>query len=184
MNFKTILIVLVAFSMVRCLNLIKQDEFPIILQDRAAQCGPVCLQMVTGHYGRTVELEELERLTGMTDQGTSLLGVNDAAESLGFKTLAAKIPFDKFVEEAPLPAMVHWKNNHFTVVYQLDFDSVWVADPAQGKVVYAAEEFLDGWIKHDTTGVQVGVVLLFEPTQEFYQQKGVVRRKLDSVLLD
>ncbi|MEL7148508.1 MAG: cysteine peptidase family C39 domain-containing protein [Bacteroidota bacterium] len=171
MKANIVIAILTVYSLCSCFNFEKPDHFPIILQDRRAQCGPVCLQMISEHYGREMDLEVLERLTRMDHNGTSLLGVSDAADSLGFRTLAAKIPFDKFVLEAPLPGIVHWRNNHFAVVYKAEMDSIWVADPAVGKIVYSAKDFKDGWIKSDSVGVDVGVVLLMETTDRFYRQR-------------
>ena len=71
------------------------------------------------------------------------MGISDAAESIGFRTLSAKIPFDKLRDEAPLPFIAHWRQQHFVVVYDfLKGDRVRVADPAHGKVIYTKEEFL------------------------------------------
>ena len=42
--------------------------------------------------------------------------------------------------------IVHWKQNHFIVVYKIRKEKVYVSDPAFGQTVYTREEFLKGWI--------------------------------------
>jgi ATP-binding cassette subfamily B protein len=66
--------------------------------------------------------------------------------------------------------IVHWKQNHFIVVYKVSKDKVWVADPAFGKAVYSREEFLKGWISTRKDGEAKGTVLLLQVTPEFMKQ--------------
>jgi ATP-binding cassette subfamily B protein len=40
--------------------------------------------------------------------GVNLLGIAQAAEGIGFRTLAVKITLEKLQKEAPLPCIVHW----------------------------------------------------------------------------
>ena len=89
-------------------------------QADAMNCGPTCLRMVAKHYGRSVSLEKLQQLAETTRTGSSMQGLADAAEQLGFRTLGVKIDFNKLQEEAPLPCIVHWRQNHFVVVYGID----------------------------------------------------------------
>lgn len=104
-------------------------------------CGPTCLKIIAKHYGKNYSLDELRQKSFITRQGVSLLGISDAAESIGFKTIGAKISFEKFLNDVPLPCIVHWNQNHFVVVYKIkktkknDF-TIYVSDPAYGLVKY------------------------------------------------
>lgn len=127
-------------------------------------CGPTCLRMISMHYGRAISLEKLQRLSETTRQGSSLRGIADAAEKIGFRTLGVKIDFQS-LREAPLPCIVHWDQNHFIVVYRLKNDTVYVADPARGLLQYPVRDFLDSWIDNKASeSVKEGVALLLEPT--------------------
>jgi ATP-binding cassette subfamily B protein len=48
-----------------------------------------------------------------------MLGISEAAEQIGFRTIGVKISFEQLVKEVPLPCIVHWKQNHFVVVYDI-----------------------------------------------------------------
>ena len=85
-------------------------------QHQAMDCGPTCLRMVAKHYGRGLSIQKLREATQIGKEGVSLLGISEAAESIGFKTLAVKVTLAKLIEDAPLPCIVHWKQNHFVVV--------------------------------------------------------------------
>lgn len=79
-----------------------EDNFPIILQENYIECGPVCLKMVASFYGKEVELKEIARMSGMDSiKGTSLLGLSQAADSMGYKNLAVRIPYSSLAKEAP-----------------------------------------------------------------------------------
>src|SRR5690554_3237591 len=100
-------------------------------------CGPTCLQMVAKHYGRKYSLESLRQKSGINREGVSLLGISEAAENVGLRTVGAKITWEQLKNQAPLPCIIYWNQVHFVVVYQVKNDNVYIADPAKGKVVYS-----------------------------------------------
>ena len=128
-------------------------------------CGATCLRMIAKHYGRSLSLPKLRRLTETTREGTSLRRLSDAAEKLGFRTLGVKINFEVLAEEVPLPCIVHTHQNHFVVVYRVRKNRVYVADPGHGLLRYSREEFLEAWIGPDATPTTLeGIALIVEPT--------------------
>jgi len=144
--------------------------FPFYRQLDAMDCGSTCLRMIAKHYGKTYSLDNLRSKSYISREGVSLLGISEAAESIGFRTIGVKINFEKLVTEAPLPCIVHWKQNHFVVVYDIKpkKNKVYVADPAHGLVQYTIAEFLQGWLSDKSGEGNEGVALLLEPTPDFY----------------
>lgn len=132
-------------------------------------CGPTCLRMVAMYHGKNYSLTELRNKSFITREGVSMLGISDAAEAIGFRTLGVKIPFEKLVIDAPLPCIIHWNQNHFAVLYQIKKNKVWVADPAEGLLTYSKNEFLKCWLSTSSNGHSEGVALLLETTPTFYQ---------------
>jgi ATP-binding cassette subfamily B protein len=143
-------------------------QFPFYEQHDTMDCGPTCLRMIARHYGRSYAVQELRRKSFITREGVSMLGISDAAEAIGFRTLGVKITFEKLRDEAPLPCIVHWRQEHFAVVYKIRKDEVHVADPAVGLIVYTVKEFLQSWVSVKDEGHPVGITMLLEPTPEFY----------------
>ena len=94
-------------------------SFPFVRQLDAVDCGPTCLAMISRYYGRSLPLPYLRELCHITRQGVSLHGISYAAETLGLRTLAAKINLETLAGEAPLPAIVHWRRRHFAIVYKV-----------------------------------------------------------------
>jgi ATP-binding cassette subfamily B protein len=132
-------------------------------------CGPTCLRMIAKHYGRNYSLQFLRARAFLGREGVSLLGISSAAEEIGFRTLGIKLPFEKFINEAPVPNIVHWNQNHFVVVYKIQGKNVFVADPANGLLKYTQEEFRKSWALSVENGNHIGVALLLEPSPAFYE---------------
>ncbi len=138
----------------------------------AKDCGPACLRMIAGYYGKNYPLQFLRERSFITRQGVSLLGISDAAESIGFSTLGVRLTWQQLMNEAPKPCIIHWNQNHFVVLQRISTRHVHVADPALGMLKYSIREFKKGWISALHEGNEVGLCLLLEPTPEFYENEG------------
>jgi ATP-binding cassette subfamily B protein len=102
-------------------------KFPVFHQLDFMDCGPTCLQMIAKFYGRYFSLQELRNKSFINREGVSLLGISEAAESIGFRTVGIKIPFSKLRMDAPVPFIAHWYQRHFVVVYKIERGRVHVA---------------------------------------------------------
>lgn len=143
-------------------------SFPFVRQPDAMDCGPACLKMIAGYYGKNFSLENLRKRCYITREGVSFLGLSEAADSLGFRTIGVKIPFNTFLLNVPLPCIVHWKQKHFVVVYKTSEKYIWVADPGLGLIRYSHDEFKKNWAGTVIGGEPVGLVLIMEPTPALY----------------
>jgi ATP-binding cassette subfamily B protein len=144
-------------------------SFSFVEQYDAMDCGPACLKMVAAFYKKNFSLELLRKKCYITKEGISFLGLSEAADSLGFKTIGVKIPFEMFTENVPLPCIVHWRQKHFVVVYKIKNDKIWVADPAIGLIKYSKEEFIRNWSSTITDGKPTGLVLIIEPSPALFE---------------
>jgi len=159
----------------------KLKAFPFYMQPDGKDCGPTCIKIISKYYGRLTEIETIRSLAETTREGSSLLGLSAAAEGLGFKSLAVKIDFLTLVEEAPLPCICHWGQQHFVVVYKVKKSGgntiVYVSDPAYGLLKYTQQEFIDGWIgRGKTERDEEGIALLLDPTPGFYEADAAAPR--------
>lgn len=150
--------------------LIYMKSFPYYTQHDQMDCGPTCLRMVAAHYGKRYSLEGLREKSFLTREGVSMLGISEAAERIGLRSICVQVDYER-LREAPLPCIVHWNQQHFVVVYRMDGRHVWVADPGAGKLKYTQEEFCRCWLSAKKDGLDTGVALLLEPTPEFYAQE-------------
>ena len=147
--------------------------FPHYHQHESADCGPACLRMIAKYYGRQYSLEMLRERSFITREGVSMLGISDAAEYLGMHTLGVKITFEQLANEAVLPCILHWNQNHFVVCYGIkkkrfsDDFNVYIADPASQKLCYSKAEFCKCWLSTKVSGQDCGTALLLEPGVNF-----------------
>ena len=183
-------------------------RFPHYTQLDAMDCGPTSLRIVAQFYGRHYSLQNLRERCHITREGVSLLGISDAAESIGFRTTGVKITWHQLRDEANLPCIVHWNQQHFVVVYKIARKRgkwwVYVSDPASGLLKYTEEQFLKAWIQSRELPNRTesaarpqqevpslasadflagpangkGIALLLEPTPQFYKEKGDEDKRL------
>lgn len=146
-------------------------SFPITFQHDSMQCGIACLQMICRHFGRKFSLDFLSKLCFATNEGVSLLGINDAANKLGLKTLCVKASMNE-LDQISLPAILHWNQKHFVVLYKIKKGrKYYIADPGKGLTAYTNEEMREYWLSTNSKGVEKGVVMMLEPASHFYDTK-------------
>lgn len=137
-------------------------------------CGPACIRMVAAHYGKNYPLSYLRSLSHLTREGVSISGIRDALREIGAKSATFEMTVEQLREVCPLPAILHWEQNHFVVLYDIRksrFSGQWkyyVANPAFGKSALSEDTFSRAWLN----GAK-GVVVAIEPTEAFYEKKAV-----------
>lgn len=153
-------------------------KFPKYIQLDTMDCGPTCLRIIAKYYGKSFSLQTLRNYCHISREGVSLLGISDATEKIGFRTMGVKISFEQLCNEVSFPCIVHWNQCHFVVVYKIERKKnetyVYISDPASGLLKYRKDQFLKCWaqIISETSGKKtVGIALLLEPTSKFAEQK-------------
>ena len=146
--------------------------FPFYPQFDMMDCGPACLRMIAKHYGKHYTLQTLRKKCFITHEGVSMLGISEAAESIGFRSLGVRLDTDRLVENASLPSILHWNQNHFVVFYKVKEKQngkhiFYIADPASKCVRYNREEFEKCWCS--LAGERGGPALLLTPGPDFDQ---------------
>ncbi len=137
-------------------------------------CGPACIRMVASHYGKDYPLSYLRSLSHLTREGVSVAGIRDALEKIGADSASFEMTMEQLRTKCPLPAILHWEQNHFVVLYdvkQHKLTKKWtyfVANPAYGKHGFSESSFEKYWLNGDT-----GIVIAVEPQEEFYGKKPV-----------
>lgn len=146
-------------------------SFPLTLQHDSMQCGIACLQMICKYFGRDYTLSALSKHCFATTEGVSLLGISEAADTLGLHTLSARATVDELAEN-PLPAILHWNQNHFVVLYKVKKGrKFYISDPAKGRITYGYDEFIAHWASTLSYGRPAGIVMFFEMTPAFFEFK-------------
>ncbi|MGM9476848.1 peptidase domain-containing ABC transporter [Pedobacter sp. GSP4] len=155
--------------------------FPFYKQPDQMDCGPTCLRMVAKHYGKNFSLQRLREVSGINKEGVSLLGISEAAEKIGFRTIGSKLTLSQLAD-TEFPIIIHWNQNHFVVLYKIKSERqragnksdylYYIADPAKGLIKYNHTEFVKGWLSTHNNGESQGIALALLPTPDLYAQEG------------
>ncbi|NOQ72480.1 MAG: hypothetical protein GQ574_10790 [Crocinitomix sp.] len=152
------------------LGLCEEHFFPFTQQSEGMNCGPTCLKMVLEQFGAYHSLEELAELCDLDESGTSFGDLTRASLQLNITTKNFKTSYYRLSLEMDKPVIAaHWHNTHFVVVYAMNQEFVWVADPDAGRIKYSRDDFCDNWLSgiEKTTGE--GSILTFSPMASFYE---------------
>lgn len=146
----------------------KIKSFPHYKQIDKKDCGPTCLKTIARFYNKTIAIQKVRAISQTTRQGSSLWGLSDAAEKLGFRSLSVQLPLTA-LQQVPLPCILHWNKNHYVILYKIKRDIFYISDPAHGLLTYRKDELLKHWIGRDAKEqTKEGIALLLEPTAKFY----------------
>lgn len=159
-------------------------RFPFFKQQYEKDCGPTCLKMVAKFYGKNISIEKIRKDSRISRDGVSLLGLAEAAEKMGFKTIVLKITPQQLIQEAPKPAILHWNQNHFVVLTpRARLKSVTVADPGKEIIRYSRTDFEQHWLSINTGNDPRGIALILEPTTAFYEQAEEEKKSMSWALI-
>ena len=109
-------------------------------------CGPACIRMVASAYGKEYPLSYLRTLAHLTREGVSVAGIRDALRQIGMESATFEMTLDQLERRCPKPAILHWDQNHFVVLYKVRRNRLngkrtfCIANPAYGKHAYSEEE--------------------------------------------
>jgi ABC-type bacteriocin/lantibiotic exporter with double-glycine peptidase domain len=138
---------------------------PIVLQMSPVECGAACLAMILGYHGRKTRVAECRERLGIGRDGANALQISRAAKSYGLRTRSYSLE-PAALRDVRLPAIVHWRFNHFVVLEKWTPNGVVIVDPAFGRRTVTADEFDSGF---------TGVVLVLEPGAAFETSSAAAR---------
>lgn len=144
-------------------------KFPFYRQHDYTDCGHTCLRMIAKFYGKSVSLARLKGMSDVSYIGLSIHSLGKLAEKIQFRTLPIQSDFKQLHDEVPLPSIVHWNQNHFVVVYKVEKNKVYVADPSYGQLKFSRKQFIKHWTGSEKENA-LGNILLLEPTLQFHEQ--------------
>ncbi|ASV77483.2 peptidase domain-containing ABC transporter [Elizabethkingia anophelis] len=118
------------------------------LQKDQADCGIGCLLSLIRYYGGNATVESLREKSGTSKQGTTLLGLYQAANSIGFDAEGGEADIKALVEHGE-PVILHVimdeKYEHYVVCYYYENNKFCIGDPARGIIYWSKEELEQYW---------------------------------------
>ena len=119
-----------------------------IYQHDQSDCGVACLLSLIQYYGGSNSLEKLRERSGTTKQGTTLLGLYQVANELGFTAEGNEANIQALIdhkEPVILHVIIENQLQHYLVCYGYEKGKFIIGNPAKGIVRYTKEELVKVW---------------------------------------
>ncbi|WP_284640094.1 peptidase domain-containing ABC transporter [Paenibacillus silviterrae] len=145
-------------------------RFPVLMQQSEMDCGPTCLTMISRYYGLNASVNRMRERCNVGAEGTSMLGLIETLESLGFSAKGLNTT-SSLLNELPTPFIAHWNGNHYIVVYEVGKDGVIVADPALGYIdTVPFDTFRNHWSGYVITMQPAGPLALLNDREVLWKR--------------
>jgi ABC-type bacteriocin/lantibiotic exporter with double-glycine peptidase domain len=138
--------------------------FPFYFQSNQMDCGPTCLKMIAKYYGKCFCMHQMKNWARIKDEGSSMLDIMNTANNLGIKSTGLEIDIER-LRLIDLPVILHWDKHHFVVLFKIQDDFYFIADPAIGILELNELDFLSHWQNHEKGNHHSGLLLTLSVIQ-------------------
>jgi ATP-binding cassette, subfamily C, bacteriocin exporter len=149
-----------------------------VLQQDQSDCGVACLASIIKFHQGESSLENLRKLSGTSKQGTTLLGLMQAAQQVGFKAEGLEAEGVHNLSELNEPTILHVvmenRLQHYLVYYSGAANNYVLGDPAKGIIEMSGEELDKIW--------QSKALLKLVPTEKFEKKTETRSRKKEWII--
>lgn len=155
-------------------SILDKIKYPFYHQTSSFDCGITCLKMISKYHGKMLGSKYLSSFFEIENVGVSMSNIAKAAENIGFEVegLLLNSPDDLSLVPKGNPFIIHWKGNHFVVVYSIKKKHIVIADPSRGIVNVKKEEFFNNVFKRNQKTNQLeSFVLVLNPKKSFFEIK-------------
>lgn len=118
------------------------------LQHDQSDCGVTCLLSIIQYYEGSNSLENLRKLSGTTKQGTTLLGLYQVSNQLGFDAQGNEADIQAIIDHKEpliLHVVIEERLQHYVICYGYENSKFIIGDPARGIIYLTKEELEEIW---------------------------------------
>lgn len=106
-------------------------RLPLLLQTEVAECGLICLAMISGFHGKEHDIRYLRSQYRVSSKGSTFTQMIETSGALGLSARAYSCDVEG-LRQAQLPCVLHWQGQHFVVLARVTRRFVVIHDPAFG----------------------------------------------------
>ncbi len=139
---------------------LNNQSFPFYSQSTQWDCGPTCLRMIAAYYGKEFNLNQMKNWVRIMREGSDMIDIVDTAKKLGINSTGLQIDITK-LEFIDLPVILHWDKDHFVILFDIQDNFYFIADPAIGILQLNESDFLSHWQNHESGNQHTGILLTF-----------------------
>ncbi len=148
---------------------LKHIEKSHCIQYDQSDCGVACLRSLIQYYEGSETLEKLRTLSGTSKQGTTLLGLYQAANQLGFTAEGCQADIQTLIDHKQpviLHVVIQNQLQHYVICYEYAQEKGFlIGDPAKGIYYLTADELEAIWVSK--------TCLTLEPNEHFVKAKTI-----------
>ena len=137
----------------------RQPPFPLVIQSDETECGLASLTMVLRAMGISSELEDIRNRYGSTRGGMTIGELCRFAATLGLRGIPARTQVGDL---RATPVILFVRGEHFSVLWKIDSDFYYIADPSDGNLVLRQAEF---------TKYYSGIVISFRQIKSIFDEE-------------
>lgn len=135
----------------------RRRAVPMIMTAESAECGLACLAMIGAFHGHEIDLNGLRQRFSLSLAGANIRDIANLADQMLLSSRALRVDLGA-LHRVQLPAILHWKLDHFVVLTAIDRKRAIIHDPSAGRLVLPLEKVSDFF---------TGVVLELTPIETF-----------------
>jgi len=153
----------------------KHIEKKHTLQLDQSDCGVACLMSIIKLNGGTNSIEKLRELSGTTKQGTTMLGLYQVANQIGFTAEGCEADIQTLIDHKQpviLHVVIQEQLQHYVVCYEYDSEKGFlIGDPAKGVYYISADELEKIWVSKSCLTLEVNEHFVKAETEKHSQKK-------------
>ena len=154
---------------------IKHIEKTHTLQLDQSDCGVACLMSLIKLNGGTNSIEKLRELSGTTKQGTTMLGLYQVANKIGFTAEGCEADLNDLIEHKQpviLHVVIQEQLQHYVVCYEYNSEKGFlIGDPAKGIYYLSVDELDKIWVSKSCLTLEANEHFLKAETEKHSQKK-------------
>lgn len=139
-----------------------------------SDCGPACLLMITRYYKGDTSILHLREISGTSNTGTTLLGLCQAARTIGFDANGVEVDDLNELSQDVTPCILSVIKEkviaHYVVYLGCENGRHIIADPAIGIIKMSSEQLNDIWTHY---------CLILKPNPSFKNKAEINRNKIE-----
>ncbi|NHN27378.1 peptidase domain-containing ABC transporter [Flavobacterium jejuense] len=140
-----------------------------------SDCGVTCLLSVIKLNGGNISLEKLRELSGTNKQGTTMLGLYQAANQVGFTAEGCEADIQILINHKQpviLHVVIENQLQHYVVCYEYNSEKGFlIGDPAKGICYLSAEELDKIWVSKSCLTLEINESFITTKTEKHSQKK-------------
>lgn len=141
----------------------RRRSVPLVQQTTQTDCGPACLAMTLGYFGKHVGLEEVRQACGVGRDGADARKLLETARRYGLLGRGVRIERIEDLAYLGTGSLLHWQLDHFVVWERPTSKGAVIVDPSMGRRRVSFETLERSF---------TGIALVLEPGEEFEASRG------------